>query len=107
MRQLRCICPTTTDLEGHSQEGGIHHSDTWMLRGEDSERISAEGSDEGAAVVMETRGEGVTWQGEAPPPPPPVTTDSTVSSSCSGQLLQNGCRGFAADEPLLNASCCE
>ncbi|KAG7243610.1 hypothetical protein INR49_011167 [Caranx melampygus] len=38
-------------------------------------------------------------------PPPPVTTDSTVSSSCSGQLLQNGCRGSAADENPLNASC--
>ncbi|KAF3846450.1 hypothetical protein F7725_003528 [Dissostichus mawsoni] len=36
-------------------------------------------------------------------PPPPVTTDSTVSS-CSGQLLQNGCRGSAANENLLNAS---
>lgn len=37
-------------------------------------------------------------------PSPPVTTDSTVSSCCSGQLLQNGCRGSAANENLLNAS---
>lgn len=28
--------PTATaDLGGHSQEGDIHHSDVWMLRGEE------------------------------------------------------------------------
>lgn len=36
------------------------------------------------------------------PSPSPVTTDSTVSSCCSGQLLQNGCTISAADEKALN-----
>lgn len=36
------------------------------------------------------------------PSPSPVTTDSTVSSCCSGQLLQNGCTISAANEKALN-----
>lgn len=36
------------------------------------------------------------------PSPSPVTTDSTVSSFCSGQLLQNGCTISAADDKALN-----
>ena len=35
------------------------------------------------------------------PSPSPVTTDSTVSSCCSGQLLQNGCTISSADEKAL------
>lgn len=70
---------------------------------------------ERAAVVMETPGvelwevapvcfvmeDHVATPGSSPSP---VTTDSTVSGCCSGQLLQNGCRGSAAAEKALNAS---
>lgn len=38
------------------------------------------------------------------PSPSPVTTDSTVSGCCSGQLLQNGCKGSAVNEKPLNVS---
>lgn len=35
MRQLGCVSPTTANLRGQSYEGDIHHSDMWMLWGEE------------------------------------------------------------------------
>ncbi|XP_069380538.1 trinucleotide repeat-containing gene 6C protein isoform X4 [Paralichthys olivaceus] len=69
-------------------------------------RGSGGGGGGGQFVLLLT----VTWQDESPPPSllplPPIQPSR---APCSGQLLQNGCRGSAAaaDELPLNASRCE